>query len=243
MEACSKCYYCGSVNIVKNGRTYYGKSRGKYKQCGKQFVFKRAYPGLNPEQNRRIELLLLERVSLQGICRVMEIKPGQLYRYMEELYQQVPADLNANIASGATIDIQRFDCEADELWSFVGWKANKQWVWLAQDRSSRQIIAVYISKRSVEGAKGLWQQIPDSYRQRATFYTDDWNAYKQVIPRQQHRYSDRKKDTNHMERFFATLRQRAARLVRLSLAFSKKLTRHIQAIRFFIAYYNLSLQS
>ncbi|MFD3002583.1 hypothetical protein ACFS7Z_19585 [Pontibacter toksunensis] len=45
------CYYCGSVNIVKNGRTYYGKARGKCKDCSRQFVFERHNQNLSREQH------------------------------------------------------------------------------------------------------------------------------------------------------------------------------------------------
>jgi IS1 family transposase/transposase-like protein len=235
------CYYCGSVNIVKNGRTYYGKARGKCKDCSRQFVFERRNKGLNREQKRRIELLLLERISLEGICRVLDIPPYRLYRYMDELYEEVPQDLNAQVAATTEIQLTCFECESDELWSFVGLKANKQWLWVAQDRKSRQIVALHLGDRGAAGAKGLWDNVPEHYRQRATFYTDDWDAYKQVIPAERHRASGRKKDTNHAERFFCTLRQRCARLVRKSLSFSKKLERHLRAIRFFVANYNLSL--
>lgn len=44
---------------------------------------------------------------------------------------------------------------------------------------------------------------------------------------------------NH-ERFNNTLRQRVSRLVRDTLAFSKKLANHIGAIRYFICHYNLT---
>jgi insertion element IS1 protein InsB len=44
--------------------------------------------------------------------------------------------------------------------------------------------------------------------------------------------------TNHIERFNCTMRQRVSRLVRDSLAFSKKLTNHIGAIHYFICHYN-----
>jgi len=47
--------------------------------------------------------------------------------------------------------------------------------------------------------------------------------------------------TNHSERFNTTLRQRVGRLVRKTLAFSKKLENHIGAIRYFIHHYNASL--
>jgi transposase-like protein len=74
---------------VKNGRTYYGKARAKCKKCGRQFVLIRQHPPLSSEQKRRIELLLAERISLEGICRVPEIKAHQLYAYMDELHAEI----------------------------------------------------------------------------------------------------------------------------------------------------------
>jgi len=41
------------------------------------------------------------------------------------------------------------------MWSFVGSKENKQWVWIAMDAKSRQIIAFYVGDRSQESAKKL----------------------------------------------------------------------------------------
>lgn len=236
------CPGCGSSNIVKNGSTYYGKARGKCKQCGRQFVFLRQHTPLSNEHKRRIELLLAERISLEGICRVLEIKAHQLYSYMDELYAEVPTDLSCSTGQSADIEFHCLDCEADELWSFVLYKANKQWLWLALDRASRQIVAVHVGDRGAIGALGLWQALPACYRQQATFHTDDWEAYKQIIPVEQHRFSKQKKDTNHVERFFCTLPQRCSRLVRLSLSFSKKLDRHINSIKFVVTHYNLSLQ-
>ena len=236
------CPGCGSSNIVKNGSTYYGKARGKCKQCGRQFVFVRQHPLLSTEQKRRIELLLAERISLEGICRVLEINAHQLYTYMDELYAEIPTELACSVSQPTDIDLHCLDCETDELWSFVLYKANKQWLWLALDRASRQVVAIHIGDRGATGALGLWQAIPVSYRHKATFHTDDWDAYKQIIPAEQHQFSKQKKHTNHVERFFCTLRQRASRLVRLGLSFSKKLERHVNSIRFVVTHYNLSLQ-
>lgn len=236
------CPDCGGSNIVKNGKTYYGKPRGKCKRCGRQFVFTRRHLPLSTDQKRRIELLLIERISLEGICRVLEIKPHQLYAYMDELYDEIPTDLACSAPESAHLELIVTDCEVDELWSFVGYKANKQWLWLALDRASRQVVALFIGNRGAEGALGLWQALPERYRQHATFHTDDWEAYKGILPVDRHRYSKQKKHTNHVERFFCTLRQRAARLVRLSLSFSKKMERHVKSIRFVATHYNLSLQ-
>ena len=47
--------------------------------------------------------------------------------------------------------------------------------------------------------------------------------------------------TAYVERFNCTLRQRAARLVRKTLSFSKSLTHHIGAIKYFICHYNKQL--
>ena len=34
--------------------------------------------------------------------------------------------------------------QCDELWSFVNNKGNKQWVWLALDANTREIVGVYV---------------------------------------------------------------------------------------------------
>ena len=53
----------------------------------------------------------------------------------------------------------------------------------------------------------------------ATFYTDDWQAYKGVIPDKQHQVVKKQsRKTNHIERFNCTLRQRVSRLFRKSLS-------------------------
>lgn len=236
------CPACGSTNLVRNGSTYYGKARLLCKPCGRQFVEFRQYEPLSNECKRRIELLLAERISLEAICRVMEINAHQLYAYIDELYDEIPADLACSVTEKSDIELIKVGCETDELWSFAGWKANKQWLWLALDRASRQVVALFIGNRSVDGALGLWQAVPERYRQKATFHTDDWQAYKQIMPADQHQFSKQKKDTNHVKRFFCTLRQRCSRLIRLSLSFSKKLERHINAVRFVVTHYNLSLQ-
>ena len=47
--------------------------------------------------------------------------------------------------------------------------------------------------------------------------------------------------TNHIERFFGTLRQRCSRLVRKALSFSKSDANHLGALWFFVRLYNASL--
>ncbi|MEO0806107.1 MAG: IS1 family transposase, partial [Cyanobacteria bacterium J06643_4] len=129
-----------------------------------------------------------------------------------------------------------------EAWSFVGNKGNKQWIWLAINRDTREIVGMHIGDRSRQGARSLWDALPSVYRQCAVCYTDFWEAYETVLPSKRHRAVGKDSgQTNHIERFNCTLRQRVSRLVRKSLSFSKKLENHIGAIWYFIHHYNASL--
>ena len=129
------------------------------------------------------------------------------------------------------------------MWSFVGSKQNKRWIWLAIDQATREIVGVYVGDRSRKGAKGLWQSLPPVYRQCAVCYTDFWDAYEQVIPSKRHRAVGKESGgTSYIERFNNTLRQRVGRLVRKTLSFSKKSSNHIGAVWYFVHDYNTRLR-
>jgi IS1 family transposase len=132
--------------------------------------------------------------------------------------------------------------QCDEMWSFVGDKSNKQWIWLAIDVFTKEIVGVYIGKRAQTGAQGLWDSLPAVYRQCAVSYTDFWSAYGIVFPQKRHRAVGKDTGkTNYIERFNNTMRQRRSRLVRKTLSFSKILSNHIGAIWYFIHEYNATL--
>ncbi len=67
------------------------------------------------------------------------------------------------------------------MWSFVQKIKNKQWVWLAIDSHTREIVGAYIGDRSEKSARKLWESLPSVYRQRTVSYTDFWAAYPIVI--------------------------------------------------------------
>lgn len=187
-----------------------------------------------------IKRLLLERLSLSGICRVVGVSHRPLLTFIVELYDQLPDDLNVE-PSGKRghVRLLRLQAEADELSSFVGAKANKQWIWIALDTCTKQVIAFYVGDRSRQSAQQLWKRLPETYREHATFYTDGWAAYQGVIPALRHQVCAKSTGhTNIIERFNRTLRQRVSRLVRAALSFSKSLRNHIGAIKYFICHYN-----
>ena len=125
----------------------------------------------------------------------------------------------------------------------VGNKGNKQWIWLALDVKTREIVAVYVGDRSREGARGLWQSLTAVYRQCAVCYSDFWSVYEEVLPSKRPDRSGQREwlfAATHT-RFTAPCGTRVSRLVRRTLSFSKKLDNHIGAIWYLIHHYNASL--
>ena len=87
-------------------------------------------------------------------------------------------------------------------WSFVRFRKNKRWVWLARCRRTRQIVAYAIGDRSETTCRLLlhwqtWKVGAHSRRvyevmhscayKRGVLYTDFWSAYTEVLPEGQHR--------------------------------------------------------
>ncbi len=132
--------------------------------------------------------------------------------------------------------------ELDELWSFVGSKANTLWLWVALRRRTRQLVAWTLGARSLQSACDLRADLPKGYRQCAT-RSDHWDAYAAAFPKRTHCSCGKEEgETCHVERFFGTLRARLSRLVRRTYSFSKSAENHLDAVHFFIAHYNLAFQ-
>jgi insertion element IS1 protein InsB len=197
---------------------------------------------ISHEQRTLIEHLLRERISLRGICRAVGVSLTWLLHFMVECFAACPDDLHVWLPNRPTdVVILRLEAEADEMWSFVQKKANRQWIWIGMDATTRQVLAFHVGDRSRDSAKELWAKIPVVYREQATFHTDQYEAYTGVIPAERHRAITKKaRKTNHIECFNNTLRQCVSRLVRETLSFSKKLANHIGAIKYFICHYNLT---
>ncbi len=231
------CPACNSQQIVKNGHIHNGKQNHICKDCGRQFVEDRTQKQITEYQKELVTKLLLERISLRGICRVMGVTMVWLLDFFRDITDGIPEDMGIIKPKKS-----RLILELDEMWSFVGSKENKQWIWLAIDRETKQIVGFHIGSRTKQDAEKLWESLPGVYRQCAVCYSDFWEAYKSVFPECRHRAVGKESgQTNHVERTDCTLRQRVSRLVRKTLSFSKKQDNHIRAIRYFIWNFNLSL--
>jgi insertion element IS1 protein InsB len=236
------CPQCGSRWYKRNGHIHTGKQNHRCKLCGRAFVLTPENSVITEDQRVLIARLLLESISLRGICRAVGVGLQWRLQFMGARFQAAPEHLYVKPANSApAVILQRLEAELDELRSFVGKKANRQWVWIAMDATTRQVIAFHGGDRSGQSAEALWEKIPAAYQEHAVFYTDLYAVYTGVIPSTQHRaISKLARQTNHVERFNCTLRQRVSRLVRATLSFSKKLSHHIGAIKYFICDYNLT---
>jgi insertion element IS1 protein InsB len=236
------CPQCQSPKYKKNGHIHSGKQNHQCRDCGRQFVDCFEQDLVSAATRALIERLLVERISLRGICRAVGVTLKWLLGFLVQCFEALPDHLHVQpVSCTQDVMIQRLEVEADEMASFVQKKANKQWIWIAMDAKTRQVIAFHVGDRSRRSAMRLWTKIPQAYRQHATFYTDQYVVYESVIPAAQHKtISKLARKTNHLERFNNTLRQRVSRLVREVLSFSKTLANHIGAIKLFVCHYNLT---
>ena len=233
------CPSCHSTNVKKNGHTYYGKQNHQCKCCGRQFVRNNGHT-VSAWTKAVIKKAMKERLSLRAICRVSGVSLSWLQSFAHVFWEQTPADLGlCPLLVGKVKKLQVFGIQADELWSFVQKKVNKRWVWVAYDPVCRLVVAYHIGGRGIEAAKEFWGKIPLALK-GCDFETDDWEAYKSIVPAAQHKVG--KDLTFYIEGFNATIRARVSRLVRKSLSFSKLDKWHNLAIGWFFWQFNLERQ-
>ena len=136
---------------------------------------------------------------------------------------------------------QHVELELDEMWSFVGKKTKKRWIWVALCKQTRQVVSCVVGGRGAATCKQLWKGIPENYKQ-GLLYSDFWDAYQNVLPAEQHQPVSKATGlTSHVERFNNTLRQRLSRFVRKTLAFSKSEHMHLYCLHRFLVRYNLDV--
>ena len=80
-----------------------------------------------------------ERMSLRGVQRVFKVSHQTVARWIKDYVCGLPLLIDT-LLPAHTDDV----LELDELWSFVYKKSQKQWLWIALCRRTRQIVAFYI---------------------------------------------------------------------------------------------------
>lgn len=203
LDSVLSCPSCRSQTVVKNGQTRHGKQNYRCNNCGRQFVENPQWRKISEETKILIDRLLLEKIPLAGIARVLKISEPWLQNYVNNKYDTVPWQVKVQPKPRNRLTVQM-----DELWSFVNESGNEQWVWLALDVVTREIVGCYIGDRSGESANALWRSLPVVYRQCAVFYSDFWVSYPVAVPSRRHRAVGKETGlTSYIERFNCTLRQ------------------------------------
>ena len=129
------------------------------------------------------------------------------------------------------------------MWSFVGSRRDPWWVWVALDAGTRQVVAMMVGDRSEATARRLWEALPEEYKEAATVFSDFYVVYRSVVPVGRHVACGKEQGlTNHIERFWCTVRQRCGRFVRKTLSFSRCDSNHIGSLWYFVRHYNVSLR-
>ncbi|RUS95018.1 hypothetical protein DSM107010_71480 [Chroococcidiopsis cubana SAG 39.79] len=114
---------------------------------------------ISEETKGIIDRLLLEKLPLAGIARALQISELWVQQYVNQKSKNVPQEVQVNPKPKCRLTVQM-----DELWSFVDDKGNEQWVWLAMDVTTREIVGCYIGDRSGTSAGALWDSLPAVYR-------------------------------------------------------------------------------
>ena len=127
--------------------------------------------------------------------------------------------------------------EMDEMWSYVGCKADQRWLWHAIDRATGIVLAYTLGRRQDEIFLRLKNLLEPFGITR--FYTDDWGAYERHLDAEKHVVG--KKNTQQIERKHLTLRTRIKRLARKTICFSKSTRMHDIVIGLFVNRYEFGV--
>ena len=173
------CPNCCSATIKKKCHIHNGKQNHQCLNCGRQFVIDPQNRVISEEKRSFIRQALLERVSLEGVCRIFNVSMPWLLQFINEIIEELPEDLNATVTSTEEIEVAVF--ELDEQRSYVGNKSNQQWLSLAFHSATRQVLGMHIGKRTKEAAECLLRKLPEDLK-KAIFYTDKFSVYYEIIP-------------------------------------------------------------
>jgi len=201
---CKNCNEnCWRSGRQKNGvQRYYCKVCKIYQQAGYR------YRACERSINDTITSLNNEGVGVMGISRILKIASGTVTRRIK--------------AQGAKIE-KPFDIgpqavfEVDELWTYMGRKANEYWIACCLERRTKDVVDFVIGKRTKETLKKLIDRLLVYKPQRIN--TDNLTLYQRLIPPELHRRGA--KCINHIERKNLSIRTHLKRLSRRTICFSR----------------------
>jgi insertion element IS1 protein InsB len=87
------CYISPSPSARVKGRPW-NRQNHRCKGCGRQFVLQADNRLVDEDQRTLVERLLLEKISLHGICRVVGVSLRWVMNFMVTCFDAVPGHLH-----------------------------------------------------------------------------------------------------------------------------------------------------
>jgi insertion element IS1 protein InsB len=217
----------------KNGHLQHGKPNDHGHHGGRPLVAGCAQCRLADDPCALIARLLVERLAWRGSWRAVGGGLTGLLGFLGDGVAALPEPLHAQPAAGHGQGMmRRLEVEADARRRVGQKQADQQWLWSAMDAKSRQVLAWPAGDRRRQGAKRLWAKRPEASRPHATPDPAQDGGAAAVMPAAQPRAIPQgARTTQQRERCNTTVRPRVSPLVRDARWCSKKLARHIGAIK------------
>jgi len=206
------CPHCQSTKVVKNGVKKTGRQNFLCRDCEKQFQSEYEYKAASPEVRRLLKRSLIRGSGIRDCSEIYGVSPNSVLQVIEDEGKR------------ATITPlhKTYECiELDEVYSFVGSKERKVWIFYAYARETGEILAVTMGRRTTQQVRYLMLKIKHLRIKVESWRTDAFEGFKKVL--EMHNHLIGKEYTKAIEGKNCCVRARLARLQRRSTKFSKKL--------------------
>ena len=214
---------------MRNGKKTYKAQNYLCKDCGRQFIADsdRTYKGTIAWFFGAIKRALVRGCGIRDVAVILEVSIGKVLKTLVESHYDITPKQKHYTR-----------LEVDELWTFVGSKANRKWLIYAYDRDSGEIVAYVWGDRSAKTANRLREKIIALGVTYDRIATDDWESFIKTFSVDAHDIG--KQHTVGIEGNNCRLRHRMRRIFRKSCNFSKKLCNHYIAFKMTLNYINFA---
>ena len=214
---------------MRNGKKTYKAQNYLCKDCGRQFIADsdRTYKGTIAWFLGTIKRALVRGCGIRDVAVILEVSIGKVLKTLVESHYDIKPKQKHYTR-----------LEVDELWTFVGSKANRKWLIYTYDRDSGEIVAYVWGDRSAKTANHLREKIIALGVTYDRIATDDWESLIKTFSVDAHDIG--KQHTVGIEGNNCRLRHRMRRIFRKSCNFSKKLCNHYKPFKMTLNYINFA---
>jgi len=191
-------YGAGNVRSISTYKTKSGNRRRIYecKTCGKSFSETRDTVFFNLRTQEDIVIMALKmilvKVSLTGICFVLNVKKETILRWLDRAFQKAD-EINKLMMK----DIDVKEVQLDEMWAFVKRKVSeangdgvespvdaedgRQWIWVSYAPEFRLILGMVVGPRTLDTCLALIQITASVVLGIPCFFSDGFSCYYQAL--------------------------------------------------------------